>query len=915
MAKQIRAARHYQERSDPLRRIADRAIPGIKGDLKDSLKGLSGLIPQSADSPAAIGDWHAVKNAIDWGHFREVLKATFGQIGKAREAGAQHGAKKINAAFASAGRKVRFRKAGPPDEPRDERGRWTDGGGGVDSWTEGIWSAEIDHLVAGAMEGVGGLNRAASREDLNRIHGFGRLVSQYLFAAEHKLVGSARLDPYLPHLRRAAEAGRRIAATTSIEEARTAAKDLSHHVRELAKLRHIDVEKAYNPDEPRDERGRWTTGGSTEHNLGADHEVGEALRQFKTLREAYGNLSRHDQASLGPFIQAISGAAGKRELSISGDGRIMQGRSDLKPHAEPRFGSNEFAIRETAWLEADEAIGRALRKIPELSGVKDRLGPGARSSLVEAINAIEAAGRKRGFVRKVVRKDVNDQFAFDLYSQEVQDELRRAQDDLIAELEQDARDAIDQIVLSGARLGLAPDEIMDDIREMIGLTARQSQAAMNYRDMLESLDPGALQRQLRNFLEDDNVQAALDAGQPMDEAMVDKLTNDYIDNYLDYRAETIAQTEATRAVSLGLQDAYSQAIDRGVFPSDAVKQFWKIDLDELTCPICISIPDMNPDGVAIDEAFDSIDGPQDAPPAPHPSCLPGNMMVSASSIFAVSKRFYDGPLVIVRTAKGKQLSCTPNHPILTPHGWVAAHLLDIGSDIVCARFVRSIRIGLKNYDELVPSRIEEIVDAFGKARNVSSMPVPVSAPDFHGDGVGSKVAIVWSNRLLRNGHDTSFFEQKGKFRFRWGTTFSFGHVCLSRLNALLQRSLATTRRLVRGFGARLAFVISHSGRFDDLGIAVASNGNFVFAQHSQNNGPRELELSAQFIGRSPSAISFDQIVDIGCVDFAGHVFNLQTDSGWYEAEGIITHNCRCSIEIVTDLDMLPADSVDDSEAA
>src|SRR6266852_346904 len=246
MAKQIRAASHYQDRSDPLRRIADRAIPGIKRDLKGSLKGLSGLIPQDADYRASAGDWHAVKNTIDWGHFREVLKATFGQIGKAREAGAQHGAQKINQAFTHAKRPVRF------------------------------------------------------------------------------------------------------------------------------------------------------------------------------------------------------------------------------------------------------------------------------------------------------RKDVNDQYAFDLYSQEVQDELRRAQDDLIAELEQDARDAIDEIVLSGARLGLGPEEIMDDIRAMIGLTARQSQAAMNYRAMLESLDPGALQRQLRNFLEDDAVQAAIDSGRSLDGAMVDKLTNDYIDNYLDYRAETIA---------------------------------------------------------------------------------------------------------------------------------------------------------------------------------------------------------------------------------------------------------------------------------------------------------------------------------------------------------------------------------------
>lgn len=154
---------------------------------------------------------------------------------------------------------------------------------------------------------------------------------------------------------------------------------------------------------------------------------------------------------------------------------------------------------------------------------------------------------------------------------------------------------------------------------MIGLTARQSQAVANYRRMLEDLDPGALQRQLRNFLEDDAVQAALDSGEDLDAALIDKLTQDYADNYLDYRAETIADTESTRAVNAGLQDVYSQAIDRGVFPAEAVRQYWQVDLDEKTCPVCLSIPDMNPDGVAIDESFDSIEGPQDAPPV-HPNC-------------------------------------------------------------------------------------------------------------------------------------------------------------------------------------------------------------------------------------------------------------------------------------------------------
>lgn len=217
------------------------------------------------------------------------------------------------------------------------------------------------------------------------------------------------------------------------------------------------------------------------------------------------------------------------------------------------------------------------------------------------------------------RKAAGDEFAFDLYTEDMQQQLRDAQDQLIRELEGTVRDSVEGIILDGAQQGSTPDQIVDDIRELVGLTSRQAQAVQNYRDMLESLDGDALERRLRNYLEDETVQDAIDSGEPLDQAMIDKLVGDYTDNYLDYRAEMIAQTESTRASNYGIQDAYEQAIENGVFPEDAVRQHWKIDLDEKTCPICKSIPGLNPDGVPMGELFDSIDGQQDAPPI-HPNC-------------------------------------------------------------------------------------------------------------------------------------------------------------------------------------------------------------------------------------------------------------------------------------------------------
>ena len=244
---------------------------------------------------------------------------------------------------------------------------------------------------------------------------------------------------------------------------------------------------------------------------------------------------------------------------------------------------------------------------------------------VKKINGAFAQARRSVRFRKgaattladMFDKAMDSRFNFDLYNANTQAALRQAQDELIQQMGTTARDTIEQIVMSGATEGLSAADIVGDIREMIMLTANQSQAVMNYRSMLEDLDPTALARQLRNATMDEIVQDAIDQGEFLASDVIDQLTEDYLSNYLDYRASTIAQTESVRAANEGLHDAYSQAIERGALPDDAVKREWQ--LGDSPCPICESIPDNNPDGVGVDDPFDSDDGPVDDPPV-HPSC-------------------------------------------------------------------------------------------------------------------------------------------------------------------------------------------------------------------------------------------------------------------------------------------------------
>jgi hypothetical protein len=51
--------------------------------------------------------------------------------------------------------------------------------------------------------------------------------------------------------------------------------------------------------------------------------------------------------------------------------------------------------------------------------------------------------------------------------------------------------------------------------------------------------------------------------------------------------------------------------------------------------------------------------------------------------------------------------------------------------------------------------------------------------------------------------------------------------------------------------------------------------------------------SGEALLRFASEVETDKLLDVRRVPFRGHVYNLQTDDGWYTANSIIVHNCQC----------------------
>jgi len=214
--------------------------------------------------------------------------------------------------------------------------------------------------------------------------------------------------------------------------------------------------------------------------------------------------------------------------------------------------------------------------------------------------------------------------------------------------------------------------------------------------------------------------------------------------------------------------------------------------------------------------------PDKVPDRPHPMCVVGGTIVSGPRPVASMTRWYEGEVVDIHTVGGHHLTVTPNHPILTPQGWVPAGLLSEGDDVVCgSRLERDLTALTSPFvdpdDYQVPSLIEDVAGSLGQSRGVVPISVPVAPEHFHGDGVGSDICVV-------------------------------------RTDGLSEQRLGGER-----------------------------------------------ESLNRFLGAHAGEISLDRITKLRVRDFAGHVYNLQTKTGWYLANGIVTHNCMCFHTDVVDL--------------
>lgn len=167
--------------------------------------------------------------------------------------------------------------------------------------------------------------------------------------------------------------------------------------------------------------------------------------------------------------------------------------------------------------------------------------------------------------------------------------------------------------------GLNPVEVARQIRPYIGLTVNQANAVDNYRGMLETLDPQALTRKLRDSRFDNTIRNAISGNNPLVDDQIDYIVGRYAARALQHRAKTIGRTESMNALHQAQNYLWQQASDSGAVMASDLYRYWHVAHDERTCPICKPIPELNPEGVPLNGQFNTPVGPVDGP-GMHPNC-------------------------------------------------------------------------------------------------------------------------------------------------------------------------------------------------------------------------------------------------------------------------------------------------------
>lgn len=360
-----------------------------------------------------------------------------------------------------------------------------------------------------------------------------------------------------------------------------------------------------------------------------------------------------------------------------------------------------------------------------------------------------------------------------------------------------------------------------------------------------------------------------------------------------------ARTAVTSAQNGGRLASYEKADQMGI----KVRKVWVATKDGRT-----RRDHQRMDGKTVDwdEGFpNGLQYPGDPSGKPEEvyNCFPGYVKVASDSEAIRSyKHMYYGRLITVKTSGGVDFTCTPNHPILTPSGWVRAERLNEGDHLVVT-FARDYAFSGRypNIDHRF-SRFDafhELMNKFGGERTRTL------GVNFHGDVATTYVEIVTKKRFLRDDRDSRRRKRIAKF------FFELSDKALSCLCSFVKHFFSICFPSfcdISGQSVKFPLFRRHFGHTGEHGSRPVPNFDAPLMEYAINDLPAETIIRSELLNGLSGKVSLDKIVSVEVSSSDCHVYNLQTQNGYYFVNSSITQkggkyngifaiakNCRCTM--------------------
>lgn len=288
------------------------------------------------------------------------------------------------------------------------------------------------------------------------------------------------------------------------------------------------------------------------------------------------------------------------------------------------------------------------------------------------------------------------------------------------------------------------------------------------------------------------------------------------------RALALARTEIVHAYAEGQLDTFEDLNVEKI----AVMAEWSTAGDDRVCPQCLPL-----EGVVM-----TVREARGILPR-HPNCLLGDTKVVAANPISMLRAKYSGPVFDIVTAKGRRLSVTEHHVLLTQFGWRFAKDIQEGDQFIDASTLDGELFGRPDYDKDVTC-LEDLFASFVKfgceGFQSSTNPAP---EDLHGDGrsINGEIDIIRIDGFLRGKGYSCLSKKLRKAFFMSRRDSSVSLVSLRSLSEGLLATAATTDSFMGFDDVSAVFFRGSSGHHNSVGFDYSTHGNTPLIKPASDN--------------------------------------------------------------------------------